>query len=266
MSGIAGEEQTMAHEHPTDWQQEAIVGPLNDALEAAGIYLATEIRDGRLFLAGEVESAASREAALDLASAIARRHGLTIDDSIETMESDVDADYPTRSEENLPGFGLDDSAEEPQEEELFDTTAGPSTVVDVGTIDPEEAAEEGIPYFPPTDPMVRPDSGPEKLAMINGFSPTSVDDFGDAGDGAGGLVPQGDEQLADDIRRELREDALTVELAVDVQVRNSVVYLRGVVETLDDAENAEAVAARVPGVESVVEQLEVLNLRSDRQR
>jgi osmotically-inducible protein OsmY len=39
--------------------------------------------------------------------------------------------------------------------------------------------------------------------------------------------------------------------------RNGSVRLRGRVADMDDAENAEAVAARVPGVVEVVEELEV---------
>jgi osmotically-inducible protein OsmY len=50
---------------------------------------------------------------------------------------------------------------------------------------------------------------------------------------------------------------VTTDLAVRVAVRNGVVYLRGAVSSLDDAESAEEVASRVPGVAEVVEELDV---------
>jgi osmotically-inducible protein OsmY len=70
----------------------------------------------------------------------------------------------------------------------------------------------------------------------------------------------GDEAIADAIRRELREDAATTGLVVRVVVRNGVAHLRGAVPDLSDAEAAEEVAARVPGVVEVVEELEVAAL------
>ncbi|GAC1329644.1 MAG: hypothetical protein NVSMB2_28610 [Chloroflexota bacterium] len=70
----------------------------------------------------------------------------------------------------------------------------------------------------------------------------------------------GDEALADAVRRELHQDASTTELRILVAVRNGVVHLRGQVPDLDDADNVEAVASRVPGIREVVEELEVANI------
>jgi osmotically-inducible protein OsmY len=70
-------------------------------------------------------------------------------------------------------------------------------------------------------------------------------------------VGRGDEAIADDVRRELREDALTTDLEIRVLVRSGVAYLYGSVATLDDVEAAEEVASRVPGVIEVREELEV---------
>ena len=67
----------------------------------------------------------------------------------------------------------------------------------------------------------------------------------------------GDEALADAVRRELAEDAATADLVIFVAVRNGVAHLRGQVADLDDADNAESVAARVPGIREVVEELDV---------
>ncbi len=254
----------MTHTDTARWQRAEVIEPLTASLESAGLYLAVEVRDGKIVLAGEVDSEAGKQAALDLATAVARQHRLSVDESIDVMDEQIDGDYPTRSERQVPGFGAGepDSGEDGVEE--LEPAPGAATLSDVGTVDPDEATEEGIPYFPPTDPPVRPEAGAEQLEMVNGWSPTSVDDFGDADADPDHQARHGDEQLADDIRRELREDALTTDLNVEVLVRNRVVFLRGIVQTLEDAENAEAVAARVPGVDSVLEQLTIPSLGADR--
>ena len=61
-------------------------------------------------------------------------------------------------------------------------------------------------------------------------------------------------------RPELAEDAATTDLIIYVTVRNGVAHLRGRVPDLDDADSAEAVAARVPGIRDVQEELEVANV------
>jgi osmotically-inducible protein OsmY len=262
--GDAPKERTM---HPTDdpkWARREIVDPITAALESAEIYLAVEVRDGSIWLVGEVDNEANRQAALDIAGAVAEAYGLGIDESIEVTEEILEAGYPIR------GADLDDLAggDGEREDVSLDLTAhsDTATLSELGTVDAEEAGEEAVPYFPPTDPPVGPDSSAEQLEMVNGFASTSMEDFGDAGARADDITGfrKGDDQLADDIRRELREDALTIDLNVQVLVVSGVVYLRGIVETLDDAENAEAVAARVPGVVEVMEQLTIPGLRAER--
>lgn len=126
-----------------------------------------------------------------------------------------------------------------------------------GTSDVMEASSEAEPYFPPTDLVVR--SAPETsegFEVVGGFSDTSMDEVSDGQDSVSS-VERGDEAIADDVRRELREDSLTTDLDIRVYVRQGVVHLRGSVATLEDAEAAEEVAARVPGVAEVREDLEV---------
>ncbi len=135
----------------------------------------------------------------------------------------------------------------------------------------EEDAEGAEPYFPPTDPVIAP-SERGKVEIIGGFEETSMDsvevDAAPAAELTGGEsatdearrqldeIP-GDEALADAVRRELREDATTTHLSLDVQVRGSVVFLRGRADDLEDADNAADVASRVPGIREVVEQIAV---------
>jgi osmotically-inducible protein OsmY len=118
----------------------------------------------------------------------------------------------------------------------------------------EDPAETGEVYTPPVDPVLSTDAhgAPRVLGgfEIDSFDDTPVDRS------AMDRAP-GDEALADAIRRELAEDAATTDLHIYVAVRNGVAHLRGRVADLDDADNAEAVAARVPGVRDVVEELEV---------
>lgn len=63
--------------------------------------------------------------------------------------------------------------------------------------------------------------------------------------------------LEDAVRRELREDAATTDLELEVEVRDGVAYLRGTVQDLVDSDNAAAVASRIPGVVDVVDELRI---------
>jgi osmotically-inducible protein OsmY len=120
------------------------------------------------------------------------------------------------------------------------------------------------PYFPPTDPVVR--FGAHGAEVLGGFSATSMETLVEDGEESpedeadderrGG---RGDEQIATDVRRELAEDAATTDLTLRVHVENGVVSLRGKVPSLADAEAAEEVAARVPGVVGVDEELTILD-------
>ncbi len=127
----------------------------------------------------------------------------------------------------------------------------------VGTTDAMESSAEAEPFFPPTDLVVAPaPETAEGYEVVGGFSATSMDELSEGEVPVSG-VARGDEEIADDVRRELREDAGTTDLRVRVTVRDGVVYLRGRVSSLQDAEAAEEVAARVPGVVEVREELTI---------
>lgn len=120
------------------------------------------------------------------------------------------------------------------------------------TRDDDVVAEGDTVFVPPTDPVRREDN-----EVLGGFSPTSF--RAEVPRSSDGEI--GDEAIAAAVRRELSEDAATTHLDdIRVAVRNKVVFLRGRVGDLDDAENAEEVAARIPGVEEVREELEVADL------
>lgn len=225
----------------------AHLGQLTEAMEAAGIFVAVDVRDGALILSGEVDSEEMHQAALDLAGAVAGRGGLNVEDAIEVLEIDVDLRSGERAD-------IDSADLSPMDAD---------TVTDVGTVDPGLAGDEAIPYFPPTDPVIGEQLiKQDEVQVIGGFQPTS--DFGDE-EGAEREHFEGDERISDDVRRELSEDASTTDLTgIEVETIQGVVHLRGEVETMDDAENAEAVASRVPGVVEVREDLTVRELQPDR--
>lgn len=119
---------------------------------------------------------------------------------------------------------------------------------------PDDPAADGDDvYTPPTDPVVTTDHR-GNTRVLGGFQTTSMDENTPVRSSDGTL---GDEAIEDAVRAELSEDAATTDLNVDVRVRNGVVTLRGEVELLDDADNAEAVASRVEGVREVRENLDV---------
>lgn len=93
-------------------------------LEQAGIFIGTGVREGRVHLDGKVDSLENRDAALDVARAIAEPLSLTIQDNIEIVSIVPDTVWP----------------ETAQLEPDFSNAPG--------TID-TEVADEGVPYFPP---------------------------------------------------------------------------------------------------------------------
>lgn len=119
--------------------------------------------------------------------------------------------------------------------------------------DASEAVEQGQPYFPPTDPVVR--EGREQTEILGGFAETSMSDRVARPRSESGGTP--DEAIVDAVRRELGRDASTGSLSLDVAVDQGIVTLRGRVSDLDDTDNALAVAGRVPGVVDVVDEIEV---------
>lgn len=123
------------------------------------------------------------------------------------------------------------------------------------TTDPVAAGDEV--YVPPTDPVITND-GPGGVAVLGGFSVTAAESVTPARSASDGQI--GDEAIADAVRDALRLDAATTDLQVRVAVRDGIVYLRGSVVEVGDAENAEEVARRVEGIVDVVEELDVVDV------
>jgi hypothetical protein len=117
-------------------------------------------------------------------------------------------------------------------------------------------AEPDATYSPPTDPVVGYDEDGD-LEVIGGFAATAMseNDIDVASDHT-----YGDEAMGEAIQRELHEDAATTDLTIAVYVEDGVAYLQGAVPTLEDAQNAEDVASRIPGIREVVEDLDIAEL------
>lgn len=136
----------------------------------------------------------------------------------------------------------------------------PDLSEDLGTTDAMEASEEGEPWFPPTDPVIVPQGNDDGGArVLGGLGPANDEEFRAGDDEAeAAIVP--DDELRLDVLEALATDALTSSLQIQVLAANGVVTLRGTVEHLLDAESAESVAGRVPGVLDVREELQIGSL------
>jgi len=250
---------TNRHSTPDRDAIDRAIAAMTATLEDAGIFVGATIAGATVTLVGEVDSAANRDAAIDVARMTLGQVGAAIVDAIEVMEIEPDSVFEASDARDLPDEAWDrPAAGLPRDPNQTLRELDPDFTDDLGTSDPQVAAAEGVPYFPPTDPIVRPDHSNEELAFLNGFAATAPDDRGP--DGSPVL---GDDDIADRVARELRDDATTTDLRVHVAVRDGLAVLTGEVPTLDDAENAEAVASRVDGVVEVRESLRVTSM-SDR--
>jgi osmotically-inducible protein OsmY len=133
----------------------------------------------------------------------------------------------------------------------------PDFTSSTGADDAMESVSEAEPYFPPTDPVTAP-GGREGggVDIVGGFAETAGEDAAAAAVPGAGL-PRGDDEIRDSVIAALRADAATTDLDIQVIVRDGVVVLRGSVASMDEADLAESVAARVPGIEEVREELDV---------
>ncbi len=239
--------------------------------------VAAEVADGELVLTGVVDSDENRQAAVDLAQPYADDLGLRMNVGIDVevvgpegafedddraaqgfgdvdtdviLGRDADADERAGSDEGA-GYDSTDDTEILSLEGDFQDDAGTTNVIDV--------VENGATYIPPTDPPTARAVDEDGFAILGGFSESSTDAIA-----ADAELPEDDtrrvptdDELADIVRRELREDSLTTDLPIHVSARGSTVILRGEVDTLADAEAAESVANEVPAVAEVREELTI---------
>jgi osmotically-inducible protein OsmY len=239
-------------------QEGALARRIERELETrAAVNAVVEVRDGEIVLSGQVDTMEAREAADDIVAELAPNLRLTNDLEVEQVTPTEVSDFYVG---DAPAATTPVSLEALAEQEVSinpDFTDQPLSTSGLATAGVDTMEEEDNVFFPPTDPVITTDEKGE-AQVLGGFSATSdasVEVDRSTLDGR-----YGDEAIADAVRRELREDAATTDLRIDVLVRNGIVHLRGVVQDVDDTENAEEVASRVPGVREVVEELSVADL------
>ncbi|MGH2352471.1 MAG: BON domain-containing protein [Chloroflexota bacterium] len=236
-------------------EQQSLVDRLERELEAqAGINAVVEVKGDELVLSGRVDTPEARQAAEDIVSGLVQGKRINNGLEVETVRPQAVSDFYAGE---APSAEPPESLEEIREQELeidpdfSDQALSTSGLASAGV---DTLEEKDTVFFPPTDPVITSDEKGE-AKVLGGFSPTSttsVDVARSASD-----AELGDEAIVDAVQRELREDAATTDLVIDIIVRQGVVHLRGTVRHLDDAENAQAVAGRVPGVSEVVDELTV---------
>jgi hypothetical protein len=196
-------------------------------LRGAGLNVLVEQTNGVLVLTGVVDSAEARQAAEDIATAAAS--GLRIQNDLEI-------------ETELPVDVGDSQAGEPSAEVVEDlaelVTANGELEPDFTNLPlestPAEGEAEQEPTFAPTDPVIGI-SQHGRAQILGGFGSDSMASI-DVEPSPEDARP-GDEALAEAVERELREDAATTSLSIDVFVRRGIVHLRGWVPRLEDADD-----------------------------
>lgn len=245
----------MAAKNDTTLQRQA-----QALLERARLPLDVDVSNGTARITGPVESQDEYQAALDLIKSV---DGIQqVDDEIEISTTAPDSAFDDPSPEQ--GFEYAENLATDDEEVVEfegDLAGDPGSEAS----DFQEAVEEAEPYFPPTDPVVQPTEDDQELEVVGGFEDTSMEETAeDPGLDSSETAPESpvagdrdDETVREDILRELRQDALTTDLDVDVEVINGIAVLKGSASSLEDALNAEEVTWRVPGVRDVREEITI---------
>lgn len=256
-------------------------GPLGALVEReleriAGLQLFVEEEADRLVMSGIVGSEEERQAALDIAHAVAGdrarvEDNIDIGDALpaETRDTDLSETEVGGFRGATPGLEEDedyDAANLTDQDTLASADYAPGPEM---SADSDHVSEGDNVYVPPTDPVavrrnedtLQRTRGDEQTGrwedpeVVGGLQRSSMDETAPARSALDGAP--GDEAIREAVLRELREDAATTGLNVDAVVVDGVVVLQGTVTDVEEAESAEEVAARVPGVVEVAEQLRV---------
>jgi osmotically-inducible protein OsmY len=241
----------------------AVIERIERELGSAGIYVDVAESGGAIVLSGLVDTAEAQQAAMDIVRGVVGGdqridNNLEVETTIPQDAAEFNADEPTHlqpaeSVAEIEYEGADiapDFTDQPIETTGIEDFAEPLRL-DTETVGILDETENVV--VPPTDPVISTASG--NAEVLGGFAATSMDEQDVAPSAEDSYL--GDEAIADAVRRELAEDATTTTLQLEVEVRQGTVFLRGAVDGLEDADNAEAVAGRVPGVREVREQLRV---------
>jgi osmotically-inducible protein OsmY len=229
---------------------------IEQQLAEAGLQVSVEASDGALVLSGIVDTEEAKQAASDIVAQAAPNAQIDNQIEVETvLPTDIDdfaGDEPSAEMADSVAE-LQAAGGELEPDFMHRPVTDPVEVVGADSSGADDISETGEVYSPPSDPVITTDLH-GRTQILGGFESDSADDVSvdESSDGRAG-----DEALADAVRRELAEDAATTDLTLVVAVRNGVAHLRGRVADMDDADNAESVAARVPGIREVVDEIDV---------
>ena len=215
--------------------------------QVTGLHLSVHLHGRTATLRGRVPSVEARQAVLDIIAELAPRWRIVDDLELEVAVPEVGRHAHIR------------------ELDRPDASASTAETVDSDSMESDAfaAGESGEPFVPAMDPVVGLDHR-GRVQVIGGFAMSSLDEI-EVEPSAQDPLP-GDEALVEAILRELREDASTTALELTVEVHDGVATLLGMVAGPEDADAAETVVARVPGVVDVVDLLDVVafNTRAGR--
>jgi BON domain-containing protein len=132
------------------------------------------------------------------------------------------------------------------------------------TDDPLVASEEGVPYDPPSDRVLSEtrldQGGPDVAGTASGQAQEleRTDMIQPPGQESGEIGGRpADSTLQADVLEALRASDLTAGTRIGVHVVGGTVYLRGSVESQEIADEIEGLVGEVPGVDEVVDELEI---------
>jgi osmotically-inducible protein OsmY len=213
----------------------------------AELFIAVAEDGGRLVLTGLLSTESERAIALDVVHEVAP--DIEVDDNLE-----VDGVLPggLGVADVQAGAGIDAGESTLEPGDFTDQTTirfGEEAAGPTSAFEDDEVSSGAEVFVPPIDPV-----GTDR-EVIGGLQASSLDAVEVELSALDGMP--GDEAIRDAILRELREDAQTRDLELDVEVTAGQVLLSGHVLFLQDIDAAQEVAARVPGVLDVDEQLGV---------
>ena len=216
------------------------------------------VGEGAVYLSGRVPSATQRNVAEELAREMSGGMGVENDLTVERMlpEDRIEIDSPDLGEADLYEHvtGPEENIGSVNPEFTGQPLESNPAAADDSGIEDNPQVEPDATFFPATDPVVETDRD-DNREILGGFAPTSME--GMQVERSAEDNRPGDEALVDAVRQALIDDASTTDLQIDVVVERGIVHLRGAVPDLVDAENAEAVAAEVPGVRDVIDETNV---------
>ncbi len=129
------------------------------------------------------------------------------------------------------------------------------------TDDPEVAAQEGVPWVPPSDRVLSDSRYGESGPDVAGTAPTDAGELEREDDIQvdDGRPPIDDELRADVIER-LRASEVPAGDRLQVATVGSTVTLQGEVESIDILEELLGIVSDVPGVEEVIDEVRVAGI------